>query len=160
MAPGYLRGSSVLWLGVNIPSMIKRLIPTLAATFILGLTACSAEETVSGRPDILDGGTLQFDTAVLRLHGIVARSARQKCRRGSLPWLCGAASRTFLEETIAGRVVTCTVVMKGVGKCEVGGLDLSLRVIAEGWAVPANDGESYREAEASARAAGLGLWKK
>ena len=140
--------------------MYTRLLPLLTAVFAIGLSACSAEETVSGRPDVLDGGTLQFDTTVLRLYGVVAPSVRQKCRRGSLPWLCGAASRTFLEDTIAGRVVTCTVEKPGVGKCEVGGLDLSMRVVSAGWAVPANDGEAYRGAEASAQEAGLGLWRK
>lgn len=118
-------------------------------------------ETRIGRAVVVDGGTLTVDGRTVRLFGIVAPGAEQRCRAGALPWLCGAAAKDFLQGLVGGRGVACHLVSGAWARCDLGDRDVGLAVVSAGWAVadPAT-GDAYRDAEAEARAAKTGLWSR
>ena len=47
---------------------------------------------------VIDAGTISANQKVFKLQGIIAPSAKQKCKIRALPWLCGAAARSFLVD--------------------------------------------------------------
>ncbi|WP_420405054.1 thermonuclease family protein [Nisaea sp.] len=114
---------------------------------------------IEGTARVIDAGTLQIDKSVIRLFGIVAPGPRQKCLRGSLPWLCGAAARTYLVDLADGKKTRCEAVESFNARCIVGNRDLSNEMVRAGWAVADEAGDAYRPAEEKARAAKRGLWK-
>jgi endonuclease YncB( thermonuclease family) len=121
--------------------------------------AMAAEESINGRAAVIDGGTLKVGQHTLKLVGIIAPSATQKCQRGALPWLCGASSRRFLEELVKNRDVRCRKHGTYFARCFVDNKDLAERLVRNGWAVPNGDGEGYRAAEAQARDEQRGMWQ-
>lgn len=114
---------------------------------------------IEGTARVIDAGTLQIDKNVIRLFGIVAPGPRQKCLRGSLPWLCGAAARTYLMELADGKQARCEAVESFNARCIVANKDLSNEMVRAGWAVADEAGAAYRPAEEKARAAKRGLWE-
>ncbi|MBO6558934.1 MAG: thermonuclease family protein [Nisaea sp.] len=114
---------------------------------------------IEGTARVIDAGTLQIDKNVIRLFGIVAPGPRQKCLRGSLPWLCGAAARTYLVELADGKQARCEAVESFNARCIVGDRDLSNEMVRAGWAVADEAGTAYLPAEEKARAAKRGLWE-
>lgn len=123
--------------------------------------ARAQSETVTGTATAVDGATLTVDGRTVRLYGIVAPLAGQRCRSGALPWLCGAAAKEFLQGLVAGRRVICDVVSAPWARCEIGDDDLARSVVSAGWAVAdPGTGDAYREAEAKARADKTGLWSR
>lgn len=118
------------------------------------------DRTVVGKAKVLSGDTLVVGAIQVKLFGIVAPGANQKCRDGALPWLCGAASAQYLRELVSEKAVSCAVDPRGVGRCVVGDTDLSRDMVREGWAVPGKEGiELYGGDERSARRAKRGLWR-
>ncbi|MDA1310384.1 MAG: hypothetical protein O2985_12375 [Proteobacteria bacterium] len=136
------------------------LVLLLSATATMAIPAHAAgKSSIKGVAKVIDAGTLQVGDKVIKLYGIIAPSARQKCRQGSLPWLCGAAARTHLVDLAQGKNVQCLKVGDYYARCFVRGLDLSKSLVANGWAVPDKAGAVYRDAEAAARRGKLGMWK-
>ena len=118
------------------------------------------DRTVVGKARVISGDTLVVGAIQVKLFGIIAPGANQKCRDGALPWLCGAASAQYLRELVSGKAVSCAVDPRGVGRCVVGDTDLSRDMVREGWAVPGKEGiELYGSDERSARRAKRGLWR-
>ena len=109
---------------------------------------------------VLDGSTLSLDGNAYKLFGIRGPTSNQKCKKGALPWLCGAAARRFLLEKVNGDILNCGLISATEIKCFLKGRDLSVSVIAAGWAVSNVSDTKYKEAEANARKNGLGLWPK
>ena len=95
---------------------------------------------------------------VYKLEGIKAPNSRQKCKKGSLPWLCGAAAKRFLSQTTHGIILTCKTKSAGSVKCNIRGRDLANIIVKAGWAVPISKEQFLKEAELYARENGLGLW--
>lgn len=138
-----------------------RLSPLLLLGLLLAGPAAADEPAVlEGAAEVVDGGTLAVDGTTLRLFGIVAPGPRQKCRDGSLPWLCGAAARDHLRKLIDGRTVRCQVMRPGIAECRAGGHDLSGAMVHDGWAVAEKDAEIFVDLEEEARAAKRGLWER
>jgi len=140
--------------------MPRVLIPLLA---LLGFAASAmADEptVIEGPAQVVDGGTLVVDGKTVRLNGIVAPGPRQKCRDGSLPWLCGAAAREHLRTLVDGQTVRCRLLRPGIAECRAGEHDLSAAMLHDGWAVADTGSEAYVGLEHEARAAKRGLWGK
>ena len=93
-----------------------------------------------------------------RLAGIEAPNSRQKCKKGSLPWLCGAAAKRFLSKTISSSILTCKIERAGIVKCSIQDRDLAIIIVKAGWAVPTTKQRSLKAAELYAKKNGLGLW--
>lgn len=134
-------------------------IALLASLSVSTAAADKKPEVIEGEARVIDAGTIQIDDKVIRLFGIVVPSPRQKCLRGALPWLCGAAAKSYLKEIADRKAARCTPVLTFNARCTVSGKDLSLEMVRAGWAVADEVGDAYRPAEAEARAAKRGLWE-
>ena len=145
----------------------KRIIAWAVSGFLLitGLSAlvihahADDDNIVEGPAKVIDAGTLKIGDKVIKLQGVITPGARQKCRKGSLPWLCGAAARGHLVKLAQDKTIRCLKSGDYYARCFVGGTDLAKDLARNGWAVAAKDGLLYRDAEDTARAEKLGMWK-
>ena len=109
---------------------------------------------------VVDGSSLSFDGKIYKLYGAQGPASHQKCKKGALPWLCGAAAKKFLLQKTDGLVLRCGLREATVVQCFLKGRDLSLVIIRAGWAVATIKSKAHKKAEAYARKKGLGLWPK
>ncbi len=124
--------------------------------------AQTAPGLVEGPAIAVDGDTLKIGATKstarnVRLFGIDAPERRTRL---------GPLATAMLDELLAGRSVSCTLVGKGlyredVGRCAVaaGAADLGLEMVRAGWAAADRRYTTdYDAAEREARAARRGLW--
>lgn len=116
-------------------------------------------DVIEGVATVVDAGTLKIGDKVVKLHGLIAPSARQKCKKGSLPWLCGAAARTHMVKLAQDETIRCLKIGAYHGRCFKGGTDLGESLVRNGWAVPDSAGAVYHDDEDAARREKLGMWK-
>ncbi|HXG79420.1 MAG TPA: thermonuclease family protein [Methyloceanibacter sp.] len=128
--------------------------------------AAKTETKLYRRVTVRDGGTLQADGVVIRLAGINARGPDEVCKHeAGKAWPCGAAAKAALAKLIRSRAVTCILPKSGehnifFARCSVGGTDLSLWMVRQGWAEPNNASESsLADAFQAAKKERLGLWR-
>lgn len=144
---------------------------TLAAVALLCTLAASAiAETVTGIPLIVDGDSLRFPAAEVRLEGIDAPEWDQTCTRGGQTYRCGQEATEALRALIAGRPVTCVGVpqLDGterdsfgrlLGRCRAGNVHINAAMVESGWALAFRRySVEYVPQEDRARAAGAGMW--
>ena len=136
---------------------ITSFIVIFTSIFFTNLSTANPKQ-ITGIFNVLSGDTISFNGLVYQLEGIRAPSSRQKCKKGSLPWLCGAAAKRFLAQTIGGIIITCTIKRAGIVKCSIHDRDLAIIIAKAGWAVPTSKQRSLKAAELYARKHGLGLW--
>jgi endonuclease YncB( thermonuclease family) len=111
---------------------------------------------------VLDGDTLRVGEQVVRLEGIVAPARGSMCHGADQTELdCGSAAANALAALVRGRNVDCTIhghdgQGRPVGDCVAAGNKLSIALVQDGWARA--DAALLREPEATARAAGRGVW--
>jgi len=116
---------------------------------------------------VIDGDTLRVDGTTIRIFGIDAPEAGQKCRKpGDGTWRCGQAAIAAMEGAVAKGDVTCgdrgkEVYGRTLGVCKVAGLDLGRLMVKEGmaWAFRKYSTD-YAETEDQARAARVGIWEQ
>jgi len=153
-----------------MPAM--NLLTSCLAALSLSLAACGGAEagdeaetgTLSGRASVVDGDTIELAGERIRIWGVDAPEARQTCTRGPETWRCGQQSALALSDLIGQRAVTCREqdrdrYGRSVATCAVAGQDMGAWLVGQGWAIEYtqySDGR-YRAAEASARAAGVGV---
>jgi endonuclease YncB( thermonuclease family) len=112
---------------------------------------------------VLDGNTLRVGDQVVRLEGIAAPARGTVCQDGgSADHDCGVAAANALASLVRGIAVECTIHGhddhgRPVGDCLAGATRLSEALVAMGWAHA--EVAALRDAEASARAAGRGVWR-
>ena len=109
---------------------------------------------------VFDAGTITSNGVVYKIKNITTPTARQKCKRGALPWLCGAAAKKFLSTIIRNKILKCAVMKRNQVQCFLEGRDLSVLLIKNGWAVSMNNNKNSKAAETHARKQELGMWKK
>jgi len=120
--------------------------------------------TIFGAARVIDGDTIALDSTRIRLHGIDAPEANQRCTRDNTSWSCGSVSTITLTELIGPSEVACVkrdVDRYGrvVATCFSKGLCLNAQMISLGMAVAYRKySKDYIGHEASAKAARLGLW--
>ena len=153
--------------------------PVLAALALAGLLltlgpapAPAQEPHIVGRPQALDGDTLDFAGRRVDLLGIDAPEAGQTCGKGEAAWACGREARWALINRLGRHWVTCVPQDRAAGteagdpvraRCYLAGpgqLDVGQWLVAAGWALadgPA--GARYLEDEAAAQGARKGLWR-
>ena len=124
-----------------------------------------AAESISGTATVRDAGTLEIQGKKVRLHGIEAPDDDQACLRDAKPWKCGEAARSALRQHVEGKTVTCEAVNASDGSnqganCSVGGENLNLLLVREGWAMdlPAQSNGAYADAQKEAKKARRGVW--
>lgn len=115
---------------------------------------------------VRDAGTLKAEGALITLDGIKAHDADDQCKDAKgRAWACGARARAALTRLIRGRAVSCKVPSSGeqtslTARCSVGGIDLSVWLLSQGWAQPTAQAEPKLAAAAdNARKKKLGLWR-
>jgi endonuclease YncB( thermonuclease family) len=117
----------------------------------------------AGRLAVVDGDTLMVGERVVRLEGIAAPARGSICRGGGQPAMdCGAAAAEALAALVRGNAVECTIrghdgQGRPVGNCHAGGTWLNEALVLDGWARA--DSAELRQPEATARAAGRGIWR-
>ena len=149
--------------------MLRRAVrAALLAGLVVTLSAAQGTAEIAGkRPVVEDGDTLVLAGARIDLHGVDAPEIDQVCRHATGDWACGASARRALLHRIAFHWVNCVAQRRRADGSQssicylgaVGGPELNAWLVAEGWALaePAT-GQRYANEEASARAAGRGLW--
>lgn len=154
--------------------MIKQQIfrPIFAAVFAIGCVgfhavAASEPATVVGHARVVDGDTLEIVGRSIRLEGIDAPEAGQRCDRAWWPgtWRCGRAATRALTSLIDDQPVRC--VRKGIDRydriiavCFAGGMDLNAAMVRDGFAWAFRKySTSYVREEAVARATKRGVWR-
>lgn len=119
---------------------------------------------VAGRARVIDGDTLDLGGQKVRLFGIDAPELDQVCDRDGRRWACGDAARAALAQIVGGRRVICAVqdidrYGRNVATCLAGGEDVAALMVRQGLAVAYRRYSGrYINAEAAARADGIGLW--
>ena len=124
-----------------------------------------ASAPLTGRASAIDGDSLRLAGEEIRLHGIDAPEAAQRCRDAEgRAYACGREASGALARLVAAGRTTC----KGSGRdrygrllavCESGGSELNEAMVESGWALAFRRyADAYVPAEARARAARRGLW--
>jgi len=104
--------------------------------------------TLRGVPEVLDTSTLWLDDKVVRLFGV--------------EWARGAGEPDELTRYLGGREVVCEAVLSSdTYRCKVGEQDLSRVVLYNGGGRATSEATpDLKAAEAHARSARLGIWRK
>ena len=120
---------------------------------------------VKGTARIVDGDTIHFLNAKVRLDGIDAPERKQTCVGGSHVWECGKRSTRALERLINGNQVSCTELGKDrykriIGVCYSNGLNLNAEMVNLGMAVAYRRySKDYVENEEQAKLNKVGMWR-
>ena len=115
---------------------------------------------------VIDGDSLRLGGNDVRSFGIDAPEFKQKCQLANgRSYYCGRQARRFLRKIIARRPVTCKRIGvdrydRDIAVCKAGEAELNIAMIKAGWAVSYRSYSiAYAEAERTARAARLGIWR-
>ena len=137
-----------------------------AALMLTGLAVPAGAGEITGTPLVISGDTLVLDGTRLRLYGVDAPEAGQKCRLANgRPYDCGLVSTTALMDLTAGVSITCRTRRGATGgdifaTCFAGGYDLSHGMAHTGWALAwPETGTIYVRVQQRAAAARRGLWR-
>ncbi len=124
-----------------------------------------SDETVTGKPYVIDGDTVKIDGLSIRLTGIDAPERKQKCQKQNTAYLCGMASTHALKKMIGNSAIAChgwqkDIYQRLLATCyllrqKTSGKSLNHKMVRAGWAVSYND---YYLAENRARKEKRGLW--
>lgn len=132
------------------------------AMLMLPLPSLAAE--LSGRARAVDGDTLEVAGQKVRLFGIDAPELDQKCERNGRIWACGDAAREALAAIVGRKRLVCEVrdidrYGRNVATCLAGDEDVAALMVRQGMALAYRRYSGrYVNAEAAARADGIGLW--
>lgn len=133
----------------------------LSALFIASPAAAA---DISGKAEIIDGGTIVIAGQTIQLDGIIAPAFADLCGLAEDKWRCGQEAAFALADAIGRSWVECDIrdagtLQRRVGVCRVGGpkgRDLSAWMVEQGWARATT---GYASLEQAAKAAGKGLWR-
>ncbi|QUS37859.1 hypothetical protein RPMA_02535 [Tardiphaga alba] len=113
--------------------------------------------TAAADVQVIDGGSLVLNGRTVRLWGIEAPPATEVCVTTSgRSWPCGQRAHAELRSALQDGVVVCQPKAPGFEVCRIAGLDVGALLVKEGLAKARDD---YRELEARARQARVGLWE-
>lgn len=133
-------------------------------------SAMPVHAEIVGKAQVIDAQTLAVGGRVVRLFGITAPGADETCGTGARAWPCGREARSATINQLYPHWVTCVereheaadgavaavCYLAGVGQKEV-----NAWLVAAGWArADVAVAPEYAAAEAAARAAGRGMWRR
>ena len=149
------------------PSVRARRIVCRAAVGCLSalfIASSAAAADISGKAEVIDGGTIVIAGQTIQLDGIIAPGFAELCGSAEHKWHCGQEAAFALADAIGRSWVECDIrdagtLRRRVGVCRVGGpkgRDLGAWMAAQGWA---RNTAGYTALEKAAKAAGKGLWR-
>jgi endonuclease YncB( thermonuclease family) len=113
---------------------------------------------------VVDGGTLRLHDRVVRLEGVEPppRGTTSGPREGPAED-CAAAATNALAALVREAPVACRItdedrLGRPSGICQASGTELNRALVAAGWARADRARTELKQAEAAARAGGLGVW--
>jgi endonuclease YncB( thermonuclease family) len=143
---------------------MRRFIFCLATLAGLAMSPASAAE-IAGPARVIDGGTLEIGTVIVRLHGLVAPAPGQACARNGRPYDCAQEAGWALAERVGRFWLRCLERGQDDGgriraTCFlVNDIDVNAHMVRQGWALARRDEEpEYGTLEEAARRERLGLW--
>jgi endonuclease YncB( thermonuclease family) len=120
---------------------------------------------ITGRATASGPDTLRMSQQDIRLYGIAAPEAEQRCGDSGRRSRCGQDAQRVLSSYVNGRSVTCKPRGKDeagrvLAQCSDGAEDIGARLVREGhvWAAQ-GDPAGYGAQEAKARSAKAGIWR-
>ena len=125
----------------------------------------AASNLLVGQSSVIDADTLEIHGTKIRLEGIDAPEASQRCGDPTGEWACGQQAALALSEWIAGRSVTCHPkgsdrYQRVLARCFVGNDDMQAWLVSNGWALAYRQySKDYVAAETHAQAARAGMWR-
>jgi endonuclease YncB( thermonuclease family) len=137
----------------------------IAAAVVPPANAASNDNQLVGSAHVFDGDTLDVSGKRVRLEGIDAPEAGQRCVRGLIgTWACGAAATEALRALVDGKTVTCErhgtdKYGRMLGVCFADGVEINRRMVEDGnaWAF-VRYSKSYVAEEQAARQARRGVF--
>lgn len=133
---------------------------------MLGCSAAAQDPgtRLIGTVRVVDGDTIRLGGATVRLFGIDAPEADQRCGGNGAPaWACGAWVVRQVQARFEGAQAECAVLEtdrygRSVARCKVDGQDMGQTLVAQGLAFAfLRYSTDYAEAEKQALFAGAGL---
>jgi endonuclease YncB( thermonuclease family) len=125
----------------------------LAAALQLAFTPGAGAADVT----VVDGDSMIYDGRQVEIWGIIAPSRSETCTTlQNEKWDCGERAFAQLSAAASDPTFACEDKEPGFVVCHAGGLDVGLLLVKEGL-VRARQG--YKDVEARAREAGIGLWQ-
>lgn len=130
----------------------------------LFLASGAQAQTFKGLATIVDGDTITVEGHRVRLWGIDAPEAQQRCEKMAAGYACGAEATKFLaaltsEKEVSCRVKTVDRYQRSVAICAVDGQDIGAEMVRAGWALAfIRYSSDYATVEADARENRRGLW--
>jgi endonuclease YncB( thermonuclease family) len=122
--------------------------------------------TITGAPEVTKPYSFNLQEYRVFQLGVDSVEIGQSCTIGGQRWECWAAAQRELETIVSEGEVTCDTVTEpdGVGRviavCTVNGEDIGERFVRSGFGLAISDETAqYDDAQAEARAAGIGLWQ-
>lgn len=128
------------------------------------LPSFASAKPIEGRAQALSGDTLRIGGTTIRLAGIEAPEAEQRCGQSGRQWKCGAAAQQALSRAVSGQRIRCTpegADSAGVtlASCTAGDTDINGELVRKGHVFAEQTFFArYAAQEREARSARLGLW--
>ena len=112
----------------------------------------------AGEVAVIDGDTLRIGATVVRLSDVLALPRGQSCAAGPD---CGGQATAVLAGLVRGHRVECRVFGhddrgRPAARCDAGGQDVNVALVATGWARAS--GAALDAAESDARVHHRGIW--
>jgi endonuclease YncB( thermonuclease family) len=123
-------------------------------------------DILKGTASVIDGDTVEIHGQTVRFLDIDAPETKQHCRDAAgADYPCGQHAAQALSAFLQQREIVCdwsNLDREGrrLARCILGGRDIGLWAVEQGWAVPDRDCkcETYRPAAEQAKDRKLGLW--
>lgn len=148
--------------GVAAPTSVVS--PSSVAVPGGGPQSVATENSITGQASVVDGDTLEIHGIRIRLNGIDAPEASQKCDANGTSYRCGQKAAFALDEILADKTVVCVKLdtdryRRTIAKCTVAQTDVSAEMVRRGWAIAYRKYSlEYVPLEDAARTMGVGLW--
>ena len=133
--------------------------PVLAALGDMLKLPASPHSVSADNAVVLDGQTLRVNDRLVRLAGVHTPDGVPGCAGAG----CARGATLHLAALVRDRPVACQFASandasRAVAHCRAGSTDLSLAIVASGWAEARGGTPALVQAETHARAHHLGLW--